>query len=358
MHTLITIACLAFGTAAEPDAAEPRPRGSISGVVHTTGGRAAPSVCVVVCDAASGIPLDSATHRPFTDDASQRNEAFERVLLATTGEDGSFELSLPPGAYRLLAQSWEVTPTEVLGVNGVDVWLFGTTGTIDLDDAETETVNLQPAGDCVLSVHADSANNESLFLVSAAPTRADPILGFAGWTGPFIGQMLGGNRAPGGRTVFHGLAEGEVHVAVFSADNIPGFGAASVTLESGRPVEVDVPWVVTWSNGVHSPPPGLEALTDSVAAMSKPEQLALISEAMRVAAIDPSLDPIAQMGALGPALSRTVQLETGEERPLGDVLAAVGYARLRQSFQASGRTLNPYHPATVRPYEAPGETKP
>lgn len=330
----------------------------ISGTVRALDGDPAEGVCVIVCDAASGIPLDSQTHRPFTDDASQRNEAFERILFATTGEDGSYELSLPPGAYRLVAQAWDETPAEILGVNGVNVRLYGTTGTIDLDEGESETADLKPAGACLLSVHAEAGNDESLFVVSAAPTRADPILGFAGWVGPFVRGMLGGNRAPGGRTVFHGLPEGETHVAVFSADNIPGWGGASVTLEAGRPLEVDVPWVVSWSDGVHSPPPRLESLTDLMTSLEPNQHSVLLSRVMRIASLEEGQDPLAQMGAMGAVLDEPIELPSGHTAPLGDVVAAVGYAMMRQGREASGRPVNPYRRATVRPYEPEARADP
>ncbi len=346
--------CLALVTApharAGPGAAPET--GVLAGVVRTHGGEPAPGVCVVVCDAQSGVPLDADNLEPFTTDASARNEAFQRILFVLTGHDGGYKFSLPSGAYRLVAQAWDETPGQVLGVNGADVRLFGVSGVVELDAGETERADLAPPGRCTLAVYAEAGNSDSVFIVSSEPTRADPILGFAGWRGPFIRSMLGGNRAPLGRTVFRGLPAGEVHVAVFSPDNLPGWGAASVTLKPDEPVEVDVPWIAAWSDAIQGPPADLRALTNRLAALTEEARTEIMRSAINRAGITgDTRDMLGQMAALGSILLDPVELPDGTRHPTGEVLAALAYAKLGGWLRDSGREPNPHHAAQTRPYK-------
>jgi len=351
MALLASIALFGSLALAQPET------GSIAGRVLDEGGAGVGGVCVVVCDSASGLPIDGQTGRPMGADAGDLEHTFERLVFAVTSNEGAYTLTdLAPGGYRLIAQSWRGSPSPdgLLEVNGGDVHLRGVSGPIELDAGEIERSMLRPLGSCTLAIDVDAGNDESLIVLSTSPTRADPILGFAGWRGPFMTSMLGFNRAPDGRTVFRGLPEGEAHIATFSADNVPGWGAASVTLREDRPVEVLIPFVVPWSDGQHLPPPELEAITEQIGTLDPEARGRLTAEIITRADINMDAaqsNPLAALARVGRILDEQITLDDGSGHRCADVLAALGYIGIRDSLARSGRTPNPYRTPTVRPFD-------
>ncbi len=129
-------------------------------------------------------------------------------------------------------------------------------------------------------------NDETFLILSTAPTGADPVLGFIGWTPSFFQQVIGGNRMPGGRTVVHGLPEGTVYVAMFAADDVPGFLDAKVQIKAQQTTVLPfTPFVARWSDGRHDPPPELVPLFEEVKAMQGPEWAAWTAKAFSQAGI-------------------------------------------------------------------------
>ena len=353
----ITACLLAAATAhAQPESPPPAPA-SIRGTVRAADDAPVPNTIVILCDAATGIPVRRTTWQPFTDTDGDILASAADIATTNTANTGTFAFdAVAPGRYRIVAQSWRDTPRArgPLDVNGTVVHLRGVTDTVDLEPGEFESVDIRPLGDATLVMADLAPNNETLVVVSLAPTTADPILGFAGWNGPFMRSAIGANRMPRGRTTLLGLPAGEVHVAIFSADNVPGWGAATVTLDEDRPTRLDLPFVVAWSDAVHSPPPDLEDLTDTIAAMSEADRIALmrrLGPEMRDAG-----SPLAAMAALGPRLDDPVELANGTRSTTGRVVAAIGYASLRAYVESRGRTPNPYRAPesrAARPDELP-----
>ncbi|MHC4402993.1 MAG: hypothetical protein ACYTG0_25305, partial [Planctomycetota bacterium] len=210
---LVALSVLAGGPAT---GGESEPPGRIAGRVVGADGAAVAGACVVVCDRHSGVPLGRETLRPFTEGFPKGAETTD-LAFAVTDDEGRFSLEgLAAGRYRLVGQSWrEVAAVEgLLEVNGKVIDLHGVADDVQVPSKAAESVVLRPLGTGVLRIDEDSGNNETLLLVSTAPPRADPILGFAGWGGPFVQNMIGGNRMPYGETTLHGLPEGKVYLAV------------------------------------------------------------------------------------------------------------------------------------------------
>ncbi|MFG0305539.1 MAG: carboxypeptidase-like regulatory domain-containing protein [Phycisphaerales bacterium JB040] len=326
--------------------------------VRDQNGDPAPRSNVVVCHAPTGIPvLKSGV--PFT--RQDPEQSASQILFVQTDRDGlaRFE-DLPPGSYRVVAQAWEGAPSPfaLLDPNGVEVHLRGVSRVFDVpesgenhdagrgeDHHATIRLELAPPGTGVLEMDLRMPNDETLVVVSAAPMGADPVLGFAGWNGDFMRGMLGGNRMPAGRTRFTGLPEGEVHVGVFAGDNVPGFGAATVRIDPERVATLDVPLVVMWASGVHSPPPALEPLAEKISGLA-PEQMNDIAKRFR-AGPDAARGPVHAMASLAPLLDETYTFEDGEVATLGEVFAALAYTLMQRTITGQGYRPNAYRPPTV-----------
>ncbi|MFG0283563.1 MAG: hypothetical protein ACF8R7_04005 [Phycisphaerales bacterium JB039] len=326
--------------------------GSIGGRVLDGAGAPGAGAAVIVTDAATGVPVRRATWAPFTDGPGDTEAAMADIAFAVTGEDGSFSFgAVEPGEYRLLAQSWvgEPDPPGALEVNAKVVHVRGA-AMVELKPGEVERIEMRPLGSATLVLGDHAGNNETLVVVSTAPLRTDPILGFGGWVGPFLQSMAGFNRMPDGETIFRGLPEGEAHVAVFSADNIAGCGGATVTLDDDQPMWVKMPFVVSWSDGVHSPPPRLEELTKAIAELP-PEERAALRERY-APELPPDLTAERLLATASKFRSEQVELPGGQRAAAIDVTTAIAYAALRGRLEKAGRPLNPYRAAEVRPARA------
>lgn len=257
--------------APEPPAPPPPPPPvpAIAGVVRDAGGLPVPSATVLLCDAASGLPILRESREPLSiaaadsaieGDAGGKRPAF---LTASTDARGHFAFDPPitPGAYRLVAQSWEQSPDFVsalkpgdeppaappapphlLTVNGDILHLRGVAPVTVKADAPA-VVTLNPLGVESLLIETGAGNDETLLVLSLAPTSADPILAFAGWSGPFMQNIVGATRMPRGVTLVRGLPAGAIHAAVMSADNIPGWGDASIDVPAGSSLCAQIPFV-------------------------------------------------------------------------------------------------------------------
>ena len=258
--------------------------GQINGEVVDQGGAPVTGAVVLVLDGETGVPIRRNTSAPFPDGDVDMESAMADIAFARTDDDGSFEFSeIPAGDYRLFAQSWidVPPPSSLLGVNGPIIHVRGT-AMISVVAGETTPVRIRPLGDSTLVLGDHAANDETLLLLSTSPTRGDVALGFMAWPGPFLKSLVGFNRMPDGMTTVRGLPQGEIHIAVFSADNNGGHGAASVTLDNDVPMYVKIPIVAPWSNGIHQPPPELEDLTHRVAEWTREQRSAFVRRWMKV----------------------------------------------------------------------------
>ncbi|HYE01685.1 MAG TPA: carboxypeptidase-like regulatory domain-containing protein [Phycisphaerales bacterium] len=335
-------------------APEPPAPGCVRGLVLDSACAPVPGAVVALTDGGSGLPLVRPGYRTL-DRAGPDEDPHRRLAFETTGTDGSFTFTgLPAGGYRLVAQTWIRDETAdaprapvagLLEVNGTVIVLRGT-ATVNVTPGATASATLRPLGDGVIMIEDLAGNDETLLVVSALPPSADPILGFAGWAGPFMRNMLGANRMPGGSTTVRGLPASTVYLGVFAADNVPGWGMAAVPLERGQTARVKIPFVVAWSDGVHSPPPHLAPLCARLEAMCGDKPVWSLIESLNIRP-DPGRGPMAAMLALIPHLHTPLELPDGSREPAGDVLACVGYIQLRRQVSGRGGRVNPYRAAEV-----------
>ncbi|MBC7834113.1 MAG: carboxypeptidase regulatory-like domain-containing protein [Phycisphaerales bacterium] len=349
-----------------------KPTSTIRGRVLTASDAPVKSACVLLCDAASGLPLIRATMAPFDTSHEAAESLGKDAAFDLTDDAGAFSFdAVPAGSYRLIAQSWpeprdESAPlgpiSDLLAVNGEVIDLHGVaTFTIEPPTngaaaSVPREITIRPLGSATLRIDQKTGNNETLLVISTAPTRADPILAHAGWSGPFAQNMIGANRMPYGDTTIRGLPTGPIHVAMLAADNVPGYAAGSFNIEADAakttdPVAIRIPFVAPWSDGMNSPPPALERLTDEFIAL-KPNSYVGVLELLKSQGI--ALDPPegARWGwidACIPHLDKQVTVPSGTSHRAADVMAAAAYAALRQALATSGRTLNPYRGVEILP---------
>jgi hypothetical protein len=322
--------------------------GSIAGVVLDADGSPVAGASVIVCDSESGIPVVAGSYLPLTHDRRQIEDNIDNMAHATTTESGEFSLAgLPVGEYRLIAQSWQRDePVEsMLDINGEVVFLHGLAEHVSVKADETTTVRITPAGDLTLHVRVKSANSDTLLLVSRSPTRADPILGFTGWVGPFMTDMLAGNRMPLGKTTIHGLPAGMVHVVVFANDDIPGWGAAAVELKDKTTTTVTIPFISGWSDAVHSPPPALEELGERLKQLDLDQSAAIMQ---LLAENNIEIDRMHPVVAMAKNLDKQIKLADNSEHRLGDILAAQAYASMKRWLESKNSSQNPYVAPAVK----------
>jgi C-terminal processing protease CtpA/Prc len=304
----------------------------LAGCVVDGDGSPVAAAVVIVCDHQTGIPVSATSYRPFTKEMD-----YQQIAGAVTDDQGQFEFDVVrPGDYRLIAQSWEDADEpvkQVLEVNGRIVHLRGIVPKITVPSAGAEQVVIRPAGTAVLDITTSpqAPNDETLLVVSRAELAADPVLAFAAWTGPFMPQMLAGNRMPHGRTVVRGMPAGPVSIAAFAADNNPGFGGVRCKLSEGRTSFVSVPLIASWSDGHKQPPEHLRALVEQRSDPLAPSVMELVRAANPEVArqMQAARENSRALGAgLGPFLSTVIEYPPGTRRPLREVLAADAYVRL------------------------------
>lgn len=306
---------------------------------------------VLACDAQSGMPLCGPKWLSFGA-VPDMQIAIGSIRTASTDAEGSFVFdNAPDRPVKLLAQQWSkpAKPPKVLDVNGPIIRLLASPLVVEKD--AREPVTLAPSGTAVLKVEAEAANSETLIIVSTSPSIADPILGFSGWGGPFMRDALAWNRMPSGQTLFVGLPAGTVHLAVFSADNNPGFGQAlHVELREGHMTSVKIPWVASWSNGLHSPPPGVADARAKMEKASLFQPLPWLAHLSERNIVMPEAKPGSRMIIFPPdMLGTTIDLpDEGGKVSVGDSLAALAYENMRVQVTGAGRTLNPYREPTIK----------
>jgi len=343
------------------------PAGTIAGRVLDSGGAPVAGVCVVPCEHTSGIPLSKSTMRPFTDEFAAGRQALD-LAYAVSDEQGRFRCEkLPAGRYRLVAQSWKdagpvkqrpknnlPVPTpegegrgearpgksgnrsstgikSLLEVNGETIELHGVAESVQVPSPAALEVVLRPLGTGVLKLDEKMPNDETLLVISTAPPRADPVLGFVGWGGGLMSKMIGANRMPRGKTTVRGLPQGKVHLVLFAADNSPGWGAGEAEIRPQSTTVAYVPVVAAWSDGHHDPPPRLAKLFAQMQTLMLEKDFSL-QQILKLngVQIKPGRGVWEGKQQIAPHLGGRIELPNGGKALLGDVVAAARYVQLQQ----------------------------
>ncbi|MHC4403580.1 MAG: S41 family peptidase, partial [Planctomycetota bacterium] len=155
-----------------------------------------------------------------------------------------------------------------------------------------------------------------------------------------------------GETTLHGLPEGKVYLAVFAADNSPGWGAGEAVIHPNRTTVAYVPIVAAWSDGHHDPPDRLLPLFEEVKSLaSGPGFTARGFLESQGVSFKRGLSPMEQQAEIGRSLDREIQLPSGTKTTVGDLMAAAGYVDLQQLVgrrKAQGKRI-----AQMKALEAP-----
>jgi hypothetical protein len=323
---LFTVAAL-WATPAAAD--EPKAGHRIAGTVLEVRGGAA-DVVVFLCDQLTGLPLDAATRRAL--DVSGRPDKLPAFLTAVSDQRGSFAFTdVPAGEYRVVAQKWTGPFKGVFEVHGSVIQLFGAADHVRVPSPEAEQVVLRPPGEGVLVLDQQVPNSATLLLLSTRPLAADPVLGLHALGRDFLTHLIGVNRMPYGRTVVVGMPREEVHAFFFAADNNPGYAAASYEVP-GYERAAKVPFVASWSDGRHDPPPRLREVQELLRRHGM--------TAFAAVGLTPTGDGAKDRAAfrkLADDFGRHVKLPGGESATVGELLAAEAYTRLEAAVRQRKR---------------------
>ena len=293
---------------------------------------------VILCDQKSGIPVCTKTYHPFTDEFIKGNRVMD-IAYAISSEKGEFTFeNIPAGKYRLVAQSWRDV-TEFKGIfekNGKEIELHGIAEHVKVSADGSPSVLLHPLGTGILQIDQDVPNDEVLLVVSKSPTRADPILGFAGWGGAFMQNMIGGNRMKKGETTIYGLPEGKIYLAMFASDSIPGWTDGHVEIKADTITVLGyIPFVNSWSNSRHNPPEHLMPVFEELKQLSSTDNTFLLKVFKDYGLEEVHAEGMWKfMSQLGPHLEKEIELPSGRKTTFGNLMAAVHYIRLRHAIDS------------------------
>ncbi len=355
---------IAAVVADQPNGVKQLDRPNIRGTVTSIDGAAIGQAVVVIVDAESGLPLCSPGWVTFAEASrDETRDPVQTIVYAQTDDQGQFVFKdVPPGRYRLIAQRWPSDKAALapLAEHTATVEMLGQTKAFSVTDVDIVDMALRPEGKGTLTVRCESANNETLLVLSTGATRADPILSFAGWSGPFMKKGIAWNRMPSGETTFIGLPDGTYHAAIFSADNNPGFGQGTVEVKEDHRTTIELNWVAAWSNGMHAPPPTLVPTVQLLraSAVKTPDQLVTLLESQDIPFPKPQT-MLEYLSMATPLVGRKVRLnDDAAAIEAQDLLAAFGYISMEESLKAQGRTPNAWRApkVTVVPIEEPVES--
>jgi hypothetical protein len=309
--------------------------GILTGKILDAKGKPVVGAVVILCDRKSGVPVYKKTYRPFTDEFVKGNKATD-IAYITSDEKGRFSFeNIPAGEYKLVAQSWKDVeqfkgPFEK---NGKEVEIHGIAEHVKVSAGSSPNIILRPLGTGVLQIDQDVPNDEVLLVVSTSPTRADPILGFTGWGGAFMQNMIGGNRMKKGETMIYGLPEGKIYLAMFASDSIPGWTDGQVEIKPDTTTVLEyIPFVNSWSNSRHNPPEHLVPVFEELKELSSTDNNFILKILK-----DFGLEKVYAQGMwkfmahLGPHLEKEIELPSGRKTTFGNLMAAAQYIRLRQA---------------------------
>lgn len=287
---------------------------------------------VILCRQADGMPFAKDKQRTFVE-SIQAGGSLTDLAFVLSDERGRFTFEgLRHGEYRLMAQTWQDADSieGILEVNGQVVELLGIAENVRVLEQSPPSVVIRPLG--TGSLRFDEAMPSGLLLaLSTAAPGADPILGFIGWDGPMLKNMIGGLRMPRGATTVHGLPTGKIYVALFANDNVPGFGAAEVEIFPDRMATLDVPIVASWSDGHHDPPERLLPLFEEVKLLREQEPNRLLAM-LKEHSIDltDAKNPFDRQRRISQYLTKKIRLPSGTEAAYADLLAVSRYQALQR----------------------------
>lgn len=328
--------CLAESSGSAAEQAELSNAGTITGKVVDGRGQPVAGAVVILCDQKSGVPVHKETFRPFTEAVlAGKGDLLKDVVYAVTDSQGCFSFEkVPAGQYRLVAQSWRnAEPFKgVFEVNGMVIELCGTAEHIQVSTDSSLNVVITPLGTGVLQIDEKMPNDETLLVISTQPTRADPILGFAGWSGAFIQNMIGGNRMPDGKTTVYGLPEGEIYLAMFAADSVPGWTESQAQIKPDAVTILDyIQFVNSWSDSRHHPPEKLKPLVEELKSTELPQEHPLTDFYRKLQwEIGRGTGPWYYTQVVIKYLDEEFELPSGCKATFGDISAALGYIQLQQ----------------------------
>lgn len=308
---------------------------SLEGAVVDAGGQPVAGAAVVLCQQATGVPFGQGAKRTLTE-ATQVGPPPKDLAYVVTDEGGRFTFThLRAGQYRLVAQSWRDAQSikGPLEVNGQLLELRGVAENLKVSPDSTPEVVIRPLGTGVLRLDEKVPNDGTLLAISTEPPRADPILGFVSWGGPFMKNFIGGNRMPKGKTTVYGLPEGKVHVALFANDDVPGFGAAEATVAAGKITDLYVPLVAGWSDGHHDPPERLAPLVKELESLIFEKDLSVLGVLEKHGIRLKQKGLMQSQGEIAQYLDKEIKLPTGRTTTFADFMAAVRYLELQQSVR-------------------------
>ena len=218
---------------------------------------------VFLVDQKSGWPIDADSGRPVGRATGFRG--IDGWKHARTNEEGQFRFDrLPPGAYRLVAQSWP-GQTHVPSMKSADspIMLHGAANNVRVQSGETTRAGIRALGSAALQITCEPLEGNAFVFVGLKPCHADPILGPALWSDEFLNSIVSAVHLRGGRQTIFGLPDDRaVHVRYLNYDNNPGLGGLSVTTQPLT--RVTLPVYATWSNGFHQPLKRLATLVEWV----------------------------------------------------------------------------------------------
>ncbi len=308
---------------------------TVTGTVRDAAGKPVRN-SVVIPLSEFGIPLNRGDAKPATMESVQKAGGKDFVLFTQTDERGVFSLDLPPGKYRIAAQSWldKREITDLLEKNGSR---FRIDGFFEIEFGNemeaAETFEIKPIGAGTITLTSQEASD--MLLISTKSLAGDPALGFMALTGGFWSGLIGGTRMQKKEIVISGLPEGEIQFYSFVNDNNGGMGGVKATIVEGENSRVHLPVIAGWSNGHRTPPPELEDLVkyfkDNPAEIGKLNQY---TEKLKQKYLPDGQKPRARTGwielqkKVASHLQDEYELGNGKKVTLADAWAAQAYHRM------------------------------
>lgn len=236
-------------------------------------------IFVFLCDGKTGYPIDRETG--MTIDKSMQFD-FDGMIHSRCDKTGRFTFAdVPPGTYRLVAQSWPgldgVPKTE--GPSATRLKLHGVAEQVIVDEDQPAHVTIRPLGTASVSLQNDPAENHCFAVISRGPLLGEPVLGPLVWGEEFVRGAIGATLMEEEHTTISGLPSGaRIHIGMFNYDNNPGVGGGTWTVDDGA--TWTVPIYANWSNGRYDPPQRLLPLVEFLERQSEPlSHLIMLDEA-------------------------------------------------------------------------------
>jgi hypothetical protein len=310
----------------------PAQTGPVVSITGQVGRAGIEGATIFLCDAKTGLPLDEKTHGQIT------RTNFGEFLCARSDAAGRFCFTnIPPGSYRLLAQSFRDSGPAARRQRYVStippadsVELHGAAENVEVPSPSATNVLILPVGKGVITFDQDFPNDGGYLLLSTRPVSGDAILGFLGWNNDFLSHLVGAGCIARGQTLrVSGLPERGIQSVIFVNDNSRGFGARFYATLPETPQRM--PIVAGWSDGQHEPPPRIRHIMNVLETNNITADRLLNLRKPPGAGFFDSLQELAR--ALGP-LDRVVVLPNGDTATVADVYACIGYKQLLEADQA------------------------